>query len=104
MKDLQGIVRDILMAIPDTWDSDEVLYMEVLKRNGHQINKETFTNYKNYNLPSFSSISRARRKVQEEERNSKSIEDWVLQSSKTVEKFRRADIEEVKREWRFENE
>ena len=89
MKDLQGIVRDILMAIPDTRDSDEVLYMEALKRNGHQINKETFTNYKNYNLPSFSSISRARRKVQEIERNTKEDKDWILQSTKTVEKRRR---------------
>lgn len=84
MKDLKGIVRDILMAIPETRDSDEVLYMEVLKQKGHEINKETFTNYKAYKLPSFPSISRARRKVQEIERNSKSIEDWVLQSSKTV--------------------
>lgn len=89
MKGLRGIVRDILKDNPETRDSDEVLYMEVLKRKGHEINKETFTNYKNYNLPSFPSISRARRKVQELERNSKSIEDWVLQSSNTVEKHRR---------------
>ena len=89
MKDLKGIVRDILMAIPDTRDSDEVLYMEVLKQKGHEINKEIFINYKNYNLPSFSSISRARRRVQEEERNNKHYKDWQLQSTRTVERHRR---------------
>ena len=98
MKDLKGIVRDILMAIPDTRDSDEVLYMEVLKQKGHEINKETFTNYKAYRLPSFASISRARRKVQEIERNSKEEKDWVLQSTKTVEKHRRK-LEEKYREF-----
>lgn len=96
MKDLQGIVRDILMAIPETRDSDEVLYMEVLKQKGHEINEETFTNYKTYKLPSFSSISRARRRVQEVERNSKHDKDWILQSSKTVEKYRR----ELEKEYR----
>lgn len=100
MKDLKGIVRDILMAIPETRDSDEVLYMEVLKRKGHEINKETFTNYKKYDLPTFPSISRARRKVQEIERNSKNIEDWVLQSSKTVEKHRRKLEEEYRKFYR----
>ena len=89
MKDLQGIVRDILIAIPETRDSDEVLYMEVLKRKGHEINKETFANYKTYKLPSFASISRARRRVQEVERNNKNIKDWELQSKRTVEKKRR---------------
>src|SRR5574344_1080350 len=89
MKDLKGIVRDILLAIPETRDSDEVLYMEVLKHKGHEINKETFTNYKAYKLPSFASIARARRKVQEIERNNKCIDDWELQSSKKVEKYRR---------------
>ena len=98
MKDLKGIVRDILMTIPDTKDSDEVLYMEVLKRKGYEINEETFINYKHYDLPTFPSIARARRKVQEIERNSKNIEDWVLQSSKTVEK-RRRKLEEQYREF-----
>lgn len=98
MKDLKGIVRDILMAIPDTRDSDEVLYMEVLKRKGHEINKETFTNYKKYDLPTFPSIARARRKVQEIERNTKEDKDWKLQSTKTVERHRRK-LEEEYREF-----
>lgn len=89
MKDLKGIVRDILMAIPDTRDSDEVLYMEVLKQKGYEINEETFINYKYYDLPTFPSISRARRKVQEIERNTKEEKDWILQSTKTVERHRR---------------
>ena len=89
MKDLKGIVRDILMAIPDTRDSDEVLYKEVLKRKGYEINEETFINYKHYDLPTFPSIARARRRVQEEERNNKHYKDWQLQSTKTVERHRR---------------
>ena len=98
MKDLKGLVRDILMAIPETRDSDEVLYMEVLKQKGYEINKETFINYKYYDLPTFPSIARARRKVQEIERNSKEEKDWVLQSEKTVEKYRRK-LEEQYREF-----
>lgn len=89
MEDLKDLVKDILLKNPKTRDSDERLYLEVLRLRGFYLQPNVFENYKNYNLPSFSSISRARRKVQEDERKDKDIEDWKLQSTKTVEKYRR---------------
>ena len=89
MEDLKDLVEDILLKNPKTRDSDERLYNKLLRLKGFEINSEIFVNYRNYKLPSFSSVSRARRKVQEDERKNKGIEDWELQSTKTVEKYRR---------------
>lgn len=98
MEDLRNIVEHILLKYPKTRDSDELLYLEIVRLKGYILNTDTFLNYKDYNLPSFSSMSRARRKVQEDERNNKDIDDWKLQSSKTVEKQRRR-LEEEYREF-----
>lgn len=89
MEDLKDLVEDILLKNPKTRDSDERLYLEMLRLKGFYLKPNVFVNYKSYKLPSFSSVSRARRKVQEDERNNKGINDWELQSSKTVEKHRR---------------
>lgn len=89
LRDLRDLVGYVLLKNPSTRDKDELLYLVILKLKGYELNADTFINYKIYNLPSFSSISRARRKVQEDERKDKDIEDWKLQSTKTVEKYRR---------------
>lgn len=98
MKDLRKVVGHILLKYPSTRDSDELLYLEILRLKNFIMSPDTFINYKEYNLPSFSSVSRARRKVQEDERNNKDIDDWKLQSTKTVEKQRRR-LEEEYREF-----
>lgn len=89
MEDLRDLIEDILLKNPKARDSDEVLYLEMLMLKGFYLTPNVFVNYKSLKIPSFSSVSRARRKVQEDERFSKHIDDWKLQSSKTVEKFRR---------------
>ncbi|MGY3775792.1 hypothetical protein [Helcococcus sueciensis] len=89
LKDLRDLVGYVLLNYPSTRDKDELLYLEILRLKGYEMNADTFLNYKDYNLPSFSSISRERRRVQEDERLSKHIVDWKLQSTKAVEKFRR---------------
>ncbi len=89
MEDLRDLVGYVLLNYPSTRDKDELLYLEILRLKGYEMNADTFLNYKKYNLPSFSSASRERRKVQEDERKDKNIEDWKLQSTKTVEKYRR---------------
>ena len=89
LKDLRDLVGYVLLNYPSTRDKDELLYLEILKLKGYEMNADTFINYKSYNLPSFGSVSRERRKVQEDERLSKHIVDWELQSTRTVEKFRR---------------
>lgn len=89
MEDLKDLVENILLKNPKTRDSDERLYLEMLRLRGFYLEPNVFVNYKSYKLPSFGSVSRARRKVQEDERKDKDIEDWKLQSTKTVEKYRR---------------
>lgn len=98
MEDLKDLVEDILLKNPKTRDSDERLYLEMLRLKGFYLKPNVFVNYKSYKLPSFGSVSRARRKVQEDERKDKSIDDWKLQSTKTVEKFRR-ELEKDYREF-----
>ena len=98
MEDLRYLVGHILLKYPSTRDKDELLYLEILSSKGYEMNTDTFINYKRYNLPSFGSVSRARRKVQEDERKNKGIEDWELQSTKTVEKHRRR-LEKVYRNY-----
>lgn len=100
MEDLRDLVKDILLKNPKTRDSDEVLYLEMLRLKGFYLNPKVFVNYKNFKIPSFSSVSRIRRKVQEDERKDKCIVDWKLQSSKTVEKYRRELEEEYKNYYR----
>ena len=98
MEDLRDLVEYVLLKNPSTRDKDELLYLVILKLKGYELNADTFINYKIYNLPSFSSISRERRRVQEDERKNKGIEDWELQSTKTVEKHRRR-LEKVYRNY-----
>lgn len=98
MEDLKDLVEDILLKNPKTRDSDERLYLEILRLRGFYLQPNVFVNYKSYKLPSFGSVSRARRKVQEDERKNKGIDDWELQSTKTVEKYRR-QLEKEYREY-----
>lgn len=100
LRDLRDLVGYVLLKNPSTRDKDELLYLVILKLKGYELNADTFINYKIYNLPSFSSVSRERRRVQEDERLSKHIVDWELQSTRTVEKHRRQLEEEYRNYYR----
>ncbi|MDO4605493.1 MAG: hypothetical protein Q4B23_05915 [Helcococcus sp.] len=98
MEDLKDLVEDTLLKNPETRDKDELLYLEILRLKGFYLQPNVFVNYKSYKFPSFGSVSRARRKVQEIERQTKEPKAWKLQSSKTMNKHRR-ELEQEYREY-----
>ena len=70
MKDYYNKVKAMLIQIPETRDDDMLLYAKFCYQNGY-VNDFTYfmsamCNAKKNGLPSFESITRARRKVQEQ--------------------------------------
>ena len=67
---LKEQVIHILEICPEARDSDDKLYVEICKANDQKINNcsfEDFMLHRNlYNVPSYSSVERVRRKAQEE--------------------------------------
>lgn len=58
-------VKEILEVYPNTRENDNLLYVTYLEEYHYiDFNKEIFINYEEYGLPSFKSIERARRKIQ----------------------------------------
>lgn len=93
---ITDLVTDILMTKPETRDSDNKLYYQVLKavgrQNGVDIDVMSLPNYllhmKDYKLPSIETVGRCRRKA---------IELYPeLAGSKEVQNKRRANINEYK--------
>lgn len=79
LKDLKTLVENLLQEHPALRGKDDVLYLEVLRKTHPYWNSgrittnienmpigEFFSERKNMKLPSFESVSRCRRKVQEE--------------------------------------
>lgn len=79
LKQLKGFVKYLLREYPALRGNDDVLYLEVLRRvhpywnNGRITTNienmpigEFFSERKNMKLPTFESVSRCRRKAQEE--------------------------------------
>ena len=59
-------VKELLENVYETRNSDELLYVTYLETYHYiDFGKNVFVNYKEYNLPSFKTIERARRKLQE---------------------------------------
>lgn len=71
MKEYYEQVKEILVKYPITRDDDMMLFGQFLFQNGKVGKEETFYNVlasaKKRKLPSYESITRARRKVQEKE-------------------------------------
>lgn len=68
-------VKEVLENSPLTRENDNLLYVTYLEEYHYiDFNKQTFINYEQYGLPSFKSIERARRKIQNEERKYKASE------------------------------
>lgn len=71
MKDYYGLVKDIMTKYPDTRDDDMRLYAIVVHKKAKISPSvpfyEAMYNHIRYNLPSYESVTRARRKVQEQE-------------------------------------
>lgn len=70
MKNVLGKVKNILIECPCVRGDDHLLYylyvLKEAKRDGVRDGFDlVFQNYKSYGLPSFESVGRARRKVQQ---------------------------------------
>ena len=69
-------VKEILANYPNTRENDHCLYTTYLEEYHYiNFNKDNFVNYEQYGLPSFKSIERARRKIQNEQCLYKASED-----------------------------
>lgn len=69
LQTITAIVKDILVNDPQSRNSDEYLYYKVCKSVGcrflHLPFSQVIVNRKAYGLPSYESVGRARRKLQE---------------------------------------
>lgn len=68
LTNLQELVIEILEEYPSTRDSDDTLYVKVCKKKNPNISNYSFEEImlhrNDYNLPSYSSVERVRRKAQ----------------------------------------
>jgi len=85
---LYDLVKDILIKAPQTRSSDKSLIWEVLRRRNCLINVEgrygviTVLDYKGFeDAPTFESITRARRKVQEVHPELQAVEEVQVKRS-----------------------
>lgn len=64
----KDIVAELLEEDPRTRDSDDILYLQIIRRNGLSgvSVDHFFQNRKSMGIPPFESVRRARQKVQEE--------------------------------------
>lgn len=71
MKDYYELVKSIMVQYPDTRDDDMRLYAIVVHQKTHLKPSvafyEAMYNHVRYDMPSYESVTRARRKVQEKE-------------------------------------
>lgn len=69
-------VKEILDIFPNARENDNLLYVTYLEEYHYiDFSREKFINYKEYGLPSFKSVERARRKIQNEQCSYKASED-----------------------------
>ena len=69
-------VKEILENYPNTRENDNLLYVTYIEEYHYiEFSKEKFINYVEYGLPSFKSVERARRRIQNEQCSYKSSED-----------------------------
>ena len=69
-------VKEILDIFPNARENDNLLYVTYLREYHYvSFNEEVFVNYEKYGLPSFKSIERARRKIQNEQNSFKASEE-----------------------------
>lgn len=75
-------VEEILEFYPETRENDNLLYVKYIEEYHYvDFNRDIFVSYEQYGLPSYKTVERARRKIQNEK--------FRYQSSETVEKARK---------------
>ena len=87
-------VRQVLATVPAARNSDNILYIEVVRLIDQQVLRlplaVVLQNLKDYNLPSIETVGRCRRKLQ--------AQFPELRANKAVEEFR-SELETEFREW-----
>lgn len=103
-KNVENIVKELLINFEQTRENDLLLYLYYLKANQYSLNMQVinlFSLIEKGELPNFDSVSRARRKVQNKERKARAegtfSGETVLPSAE-VERYR-ADEEKEHREY-----
>lgn len=88
---VKKMVREILKDNAHTRGDDNILFLEVLKKLGLKINEITidifFQNYGRLDLPSIETVTRARRKAQEENPLLLPTDEVILRRRRAEEKF-----------------
>lgn len=86
-------VKEVLENSPATRENDNLLYVTYLEEYHYvDFNKQTFIDYERYGLPSFKSIERSRRKIQNEEgkyKSSETIEEGRKEAEKQFQDYYR---------------
>lgn len=69
-------VKELLEEYPETRENDNLLYTKYIEEYHYvDFNKNTFVHYEEYGLPSFKSVERCRRKIQNEQCKYQASED-----------------------------
>lgn len=88
MKNIYNTVVDILTTEPRTRNSDHLLVEAYYARMGVDIGAPWFVINRDYNLPSYESIGRARRKAQEKNPELVGTDDVRRKRGELVTEFR----------------
>lgn len=98
LRNTTKLVQQVLEEVPAARNSDNVLYMEVVRIINQSVLRMPLAvvlqNMKTFNLPSIETVGRCRRKLQ--------AEIPELRADKTVEEFR-TELEDAFREWAGEH-
>ncbi len=88
-------VRELLEQVHSLRENDNELYVTYIETyHFAEFNRETFINYKDYGLPSFKSVERARRRLQNEYKICEASED-VIRERREAEKEYKNLLKEV---------
>lgn len=91
------LIRNILLKYPITRENDMSLYIEYLKENNVELDNDVLINPELYNLLSFKTVERTRRKLQEIDRDTG---EYAIQSTRQMQMIRKQLEKEYKETFR----
>ena len=91
------LIRNILLKYPITRENDMSLYIEYLKENNVEPDNDVLINPERYNLLSFKTVERTRRKLQEIDRETG---EYAIQSTRQMQMIRKQLEKEYKETFR----
>nr|DAU05833.1 MAG TPA: hypothetical protein [Caudoviricetes sp.] len=91
------LIRNILLKYPITRENDMSLYIEYLKENNVEPDNDVLINPELYNLLSFKTVERTRRKLQEIDRDTG---EYAIQSTRQMQMIRKQLEKEYKETFR----